>query len=101
MANPLVVTISPEWAWQKVATNVVTGAIYRLVSTVYYYQTFRLTSEAAPSAPTPPNPVTGIPGVIPDEAIRMFDQSNEELIQSNELIDVYIMCANQDIDSDH
>ncbi len=91
MADPNVITITPEWAWQKVATAVVTGMIHRLVTTVYYYQTFRLTGEAAPAVPTL--------GTIPEEAVRLFDQSNSEEISSSNPIDVYIMCANQDDDA--
>lgn len=88
--NPQVISISTEWVWQKVATAVKTGAIHRLVSTVYYYQTFRLTGQAAPSAPTA--------GTIPEEAIRMFDLSSTVPISSQVDIDIYIMAANTDDD---
>ena len=90
MANPLVVNISTEWVWQKVATAVKTGAIHRLVSTVYYYQTFRLTGQAAPTAPTA--------GTIPAEAVKIFDVSDTVPISSQVDIDVYIMVANRDDD---
>ena len=89
MANPQIINI-PEWIWTKVATSVTTGIIHRLESKVYYYQTFRLAGEAAPSAP--------VQGAIPVEAIRMFDQG-EERISSSELLDVYIMGANSDDDA--
>lgn len=91
MADPLVVDIN-EWVWQKVATAVITGSIHRLTTTVYYYQTYRLTGTAAPAAPTQ--------GTIPEEAVRIFDQSNEEPISASAAIDVYIMCANSDDDAD-
>ena len=52
MANPSVVDILTEWVWQKVATSVKTGAINRLSTDVEYYQTYRLTGVAAPTAPT-------------------------------------------------
>lgn len=91
MANPDIQTLN-EWEWVKVATNVVTGSIHRLNTVVYYYQTFRLTGEAAPAAPTV--------GTIPAEAVRIFDKSNQVPISSTDLIDVYIMCANSDDDSD-
>ena len=90
MANPLVVNISTEWVWQKVATAVKSGAIHKLISTVYYYQTFRLTGQAAPSVPTA--------GTIPAEAVRMFDLNDTELISAQADIDVYIMVANTDDD---
>ena len=83
MANPLVVNINTEWAWQKVATSVKTGVIHRLSTDVYYYQTFRLTGQAAPTAPTL--------GTIPAEAVRMFDKSSQAEISSVADIDVYIM----------
>ena len=83
MANPLVVDIDTEWAWQKVATNVTTGVIHRLSTDVYYYQTYRLTGVAAPSAPTL--------GTLPEEAVKIFEDGNQESILSSEAIDVYIM----------
>ena len=83
MANPLVVDISTEWVWQKVATSVKTGAIHRLTTDVEYYQTYRLTGEAAPTTPTL--------GTIPEEAVKMFELSSSEAISSAEDIDVYIM----------
>ena len=92
MADPSVITITPEWAWQKVATAVTTGMIHRLVSTVWYYQTFSLTGESAPTTPTQ--------GTIPEEAVKIFEQSNSEPISSSNPIDVYIMCANSDDDAD-
>ena len=83
MANPLVVDILTEWAWQKVATAVKTGAIHRLTTEVEYYQTYRLTGVAAPTAPTL--------GTLPEEAVKMFELSGSEAISSAENIDVYIM----------
>lgn len=90
MANPEIVEI-PEWTWVKVATNVVSGFIHKLSSEVYYYQTYRLTGEDAPDEPTI--------GAIPSEAIRIFDDSNQASISSLDSIDVYIMSANSDDDS--
>ena len=91
MADPLIVDISTEWVWQKIATAVTTGIIHRLTTTVYYYQTYRLTGTAAPSVP--------IQGTIPEEAARIFDLSSNEIIDSSNPIDVYIMCANSDDDA--
>ena len=89
--DPQIIEIDPEWAWQKVATAAVSGIIHRIITTVYYYQTYRLTGEAAPTAPTQ--------GTIPEEAVRLFDQSPSEKISSSAPIDIYIMVANQDDDS--
>lgn len=83
MANPLVIDISTEWVWQKIATNVITGVVYRLNTLVEYYQTFRLTGEAAPTTPTL--------GTVPEEAVRIFEQSNQVPISSIDAIDVYVM----------
>jgi hypothetical protein len=51
-----------------------------------------LTGEAAPPAPTL--------GTIPEEAVKIFAHSNQVPISSGDYIDVYIMCANSDNDSD-
>ncbi len=83
MANPLVVEINTEWVWQKVATSVKTGVIHRLTTVVEYYQTYRLTGQAAPTAPTL--------GTLPEEAVIMFEESGSESISSAADIDVYIM----------
>ena len=83
MANPLVVNILTEWVWQKVATAVVSGNIYRLTSVVDYYQTFRLTGQAAPSNPSL--------GTLQAEAVRMFEINNPEPIGHSEPIDIYIL----------
>lgn len=79
-----------EWEWVEVATGVTTGNIIMMDSSVYYYQTFRPTTDTAPAVPTV--------GTIPDEAVKIFEQSNEEPIGATYLIDVYIMCANNDDD---
>ncbi len=83
MANPLVVDILTEWVWQKVATSVTSGNIYRLATDVDYYQTYRLTGVAAPTNPTL--------GTLQDEAVRMFGIDDPEEIGHSEAIDVYIL----------
>ena len=83
MGNPLVVDINTEWAWQKVATAVTTGIIHRLTTVVDYYQTYRLTGVAAPTTPTL--------GTLPEEAVKLFEESSSESINSSESIDVYVM----------
>ena len=91
MENPNVISL-PEWEWTKVATNVVMGSIHRLSTTVYYYQTFRKTGEAAPPAPTI--------GTLPNEAVMIFQQKSEEPIGLAAAADVYIMTMNNDDDDD-
>lgn len=91
MANPQVVSI-PEWEWVKIATATRKVFVNRLNSTVTYYKTYRLTGKYAPEAPTI--------GTIPQEAVEIFRDSNEQVIESSEALDVYIMCANHDNDSD-
>lgn len=92
MANPQVVTM-PEWAWQKVATDVTLGVIHRLDVIVDYYQTFRLTGGTAPAVPEE--------GTLPAEAVKMFVVSSEEVIDSLEAIDVYVMCVNIDTENEY
>ncbi len=88
MADPLVVDIGTEWVWQKIATSVTTGIIHRLTTNVDYYQTYRLTGPAAPSAPTL--------GILPEEAVKIFEDGNHESISSSGAIDVYIMVKYND-----
>lgn len=87
--NPEVQTL-PEWKWVKVATSVTTGKLNRLESSVAYYQTYRVTGDTEPTEPTI--------GIIPDEAVKIFELDNQEDIGSTDPIDVYIMCANSDND---
>jgi len=91
MADPVVESIN-EWTWVKVATAVTAGAIYRVVPTINYYQTHRLTGTSAPSALTI--------GTIPDEAVRMFGESTKFDIYAGASADIYVMCANSDADAD-
>ena len=83
MADPNVVDISTEWAWQKIATAITTAIIHRLSTDVDYYQTYRMTGEDAPSSPTL--------GTLPEEAVRIFEDGTQESISSSAAIDVYIM----------
>ena len=91
MANPVIENIN-EWEWKKVATGVTSGAIYRVISTIKYYHTHRLTTTSAPS-----NPAIGL---LPDEAIRMFGESTKFSIFAGASADIYVMCANSDADAD-
>lgn len=91
MANPVLVNI-PEWKWVNIAEQVKYLKIYRQNTTVYYYKTYRQTTEDPPADP--------VIGTIPDDAIKIFQESYLECIESSESLDVYIMCANQDDDAD-
>ena len=82
----------PEWTWQKVASAVTDGVIIRVDTTVYYYRTYKKAGEL------PPDPL--VVGVIPDIAVKIFEQSKYAVISNNTAIDVYIMCANRDDDAD-
>lgn len=79
MANPLPVAC-PKGQYTKIATNVVTGQVWKIISTARYYQTFRKTGEAAPT--------------LFSEAVPMFQGTEKiaESIMSNEAIDIYVWC---------
>ncbi len=85
MANPDVQTLDP-WVWVKVASGVITGTLNRLSSKVSYYQTYRVAGGTAPDTPTV--------GTLPEEAVKIFGESNQEEIESSATIDVYILCFN-------
>jgi len=90
MANPTVIEI-PEWQWVKVAEAKKGLFLYRVNSIVSYYKTYRLKNQPEPTAITIGN--------IPDEAVKIFELSNEEIIKSDSDIDIYIMACNSDNDS--
>jgi len=87
MADPVVVDVPPE-EWVKVATAVTCGIVNKQAYDFNYYQTYRLTGAGAPNAI--------IATAIPDEAVPMFPQSDQELIASSEGIDVYVCCFRRD-----
>lgn len=89
--DPNVVNVL-EWKWIKVATSIKKIYLYRKPTSVYYYKTYRLSGEDAPIDPEI--------GDLPDEAIRIFDLSSEEVISSDTPIDIYILCGNNDDDDD-
>lgn len=72
-----------EWTWNKVATSVLTGTIDKISPCFWYYQTYRLTGEAAPDEITDEE--------LPTEAIRMFQHESQEEIKATALIDVYVL----------
>ena len=79
MANPEL-KVCLEDVWTLVATAVTSGQIWDKKSTVQYLDTFRDTGDAAP-----------VDGVIA-EAVRMFVDTESELIADENAIDVYV-CA--------
>lgn len=85
MNNPLPIDI-PEWTWTKVCTNVILANLNQIEKRVHYYRTYRITGEDAPDIPTV--------GIIPDEAVRIFEDKNSEEIKTPDYIDVYIMSVN-------
>lgn len=78
-SNPAVITCTAD-TWVAVATNVVTGRIYRINSEALYMQTIRLTGEAAPTTN--------------DDGAKLFADSNSEAISSSAAIDVYVKALN-------
>jgi len=90
MANPVRINL-PEWTWVKIAEKINDVKIYRLATTVYYYKTYRQHAQSPPSVP--------IKGEVPDDAIPIFSETYLDEIKSSELLDVYILCANNDNDS--
>lgn len=86
MGNPVVKTLDTDWTWVEVATAITLAGLHVVNTRPYYYRTYRLTGESAPTDPTE--------GTIPDEAIEIFVTTTEELIRANEAIDVYLFCNN-------
>lgn len=80
----------PEWQWVKVATTN-NGLITRLTTPVNYYYTTKKAGDTSPITPTV--------GVLPDEAIKLFEQSKYAEIKNSIYLDIYIMCANHDEDN--
>ena len=91
MANPVIISSINEWEWTQVAVGVTAGRIYKIERSLYYYQTHRETLDPPPAAPTI--------GTVPEEAIRMFGESNTFDIWAPASADIYVMCANIDNDS--
>ena len=79
MANPVVVPCAKD-VWTKVATNVISGQIWRLSSKPKYYHTYRDTGGDAPEDLT--------------EAVPIFVDGNidREEIAAVSGIDIYIYC---------
>jgi hypothetical protein len=73
-----------EGAWVKIATNVTSGTINKLKSEFTYWVTSVSTGAAAPEA------------AIKLKSPKIFEDSNQEIIDSSVSIDVYIWIENAD-----
>ncbi|MCK5614986.1 hypothetical protein KAR91_74680 [Candidatus Pacearchaeota archaeon] len=85
MNNPLPIDI-PEWVWTKVCTNIILGNLNQIEKRVHYYRTYRMTGKAPPDAPTV--------GILPDDAVKIFENKNSEEIEMPDFVDVHIMSVN-------
>ena len=85
MNNPMPMDI-PEWIWTKVCTKIILGNLTQKEKRVHYYRTYRKTGEDAPDIPTV--------GIIPDEAVRIFEDKNSEEIRTPDYVDVHVMSVN-------
>lgn len=81
MANPVEVALT-KGVITKVATDVVTGQIHRVLPRANYASTYRLTGEAAPTDKT--------------EFVKVFENSASEDIASTAAIDIYMFCIKKD-----
>lgn len=83
MANPQFVDC-PKDVWTLVATNVVTGQLWRAELGARYLHTYRDTGDAAPT--------------LRDEGMPIFvdTEKDVETISATLGIDVYVYAANQD-----
>ena len=88
MGNPTW-PILTEGQWTLVATNVVIGDIHRLKSKYKYWATHILTGEAAPENTE----------AMREKSPVIFELSNEEPIESNQAIDVYIWIEDSNPDT--
>jgi hypothetical protein len=83
MSNPNFVNC-PANTWTKVATNVITGQVWRDKTTVKYLHTYRETGDAAPT-----DRAEGMP-------IFVQEESDHESISAVSGIDVYIYAIGED-----
>lgn len=75
-SNPAAITCTAD-TWVKVANSVESGVIHRTsVAPNVYKKTFKIAGQAAPTDD--------------DEAVLVFGSSNEDIISSESVIDVYI-----------
>lgn len=78
MSNPAFIDC-PAGAWTKIATNVVSGNIYKMITEPQYLQTYRLTGEAAPT-------------LIAEGVQAFIENPEKEIISAIEPIDAYLWC---------
>ena len=78
MANPVFVDCTAD-TWKKVATNVITGQIWRVKTTSYFF-TYRVTGGAVPT-----ERLEGMP-------IFRDGEPDFEEIKASSGIDIYIFC---------
>ena len=79
MANPAVTALTNRTV-TKVATNITSGVLSRLVSATKYFATYRLTGQSAPTL-----------AAFFDEAKRIFASFDQEEITNSVGIDVYVV----------
>ena len=83
MSSPVIVN-TPQREWTPVASATRTGIIDRLQPGFNYYQTYRCTGDTAPVNPTD--------NKVPNEAVAIFEDCDQVIIDSSVSIDVYIYC---------
>jgi len=82
MADVVVVDI-PVDTWVKVATSTSLCNLAVKEGGYKYYHTERDTGGGAPTAPS---------GKVPEEALRLFNRGNQDLIVTNVDSDIYVCC---------
>lgn len=83
MSHPRIVDI-PNREWVLVAEGVHYGTLDKKQDAVIYYQTYRPTGQTGPDAP--------FGSTVPDEAVKIFQGTDQEEINSDIALDVYIYC---------
>lgn len=73
--------------WNLVATNVTYGELHRLKSVFAFWITYVATGAAAPV------------DAIKDKSPRIFEDSNSEIIDNSDPIDVYLWIENPNEDT--
>ena len=79
MADPVFVNI-PAGEWTKIATNVVTGQVHKVLSIPVYMQTYRLTGGGAPT-------------LLTDGVLAFANGAVTDQVSASAAIDVYLWCV--------
>ncbi len=87
MASPVIVN-TPQREWTLVASATRSGIIDRLQTGLNYFQTYRCTGDVAPDSP--------VGNKVPNEAVALFEDCDQAVIDSSFSIDVYIYCFSRD-----